>query len=1025
VSAGREGPNTSSPGACVTSDAPVGTAASAASRILIVDDEPEIVALLREFLESRGCAVATAASVATARAALHDRSFELVLLDLRLPDGSGIDVLREAQTLTACPEIVMVTAHASLDSAIAAMEAGAAGYVLKPLDLEQLGVVVERVLERRKLVAVNASLQTELTRRLRESEALLTIARTLGETLDVREALRRICRELARLTGADTSAAYLYDPDGDLLQPYAAYRVPPEHLQLLAGTGLPVRAEGFYLPVWEARQPIYSDSIATDPRFHHTLFRSIPHQSGLILPLVLDDEVAGAFYLVWWTTRRTFDAHELTLVQDVAQQVGLLLRNVRLFDAGERTRRRLEILYEVSRRLAAVHATNDILSLIVNEAVRLLGVDAAGLRLREGDDLVVGARTESAALLMSRERLRMGESLSGVVAATGEPVIVEDLASDARYDDHHKRGALALGYHGFAGVPLRASGGVIGVLNVYSRSGRRFRPDELSLLSALADQASLAIEKSRLLQATQAREREFTKLYTITSQLASNLSLDRVLDLITSDVIDLLRCDAAGVYGYDPDRDGLTFRRGLNLDPELTRNLVLRPGEGVAGRAFAERQPIWTKDRLAAGLQYSHEAARLIAERAPRAYLAVPILRRDAVYGVLVGYWFAPHECSPDEIRLLSTLAAQAAIAVDNSVLFEETRTQQMRLSQIFDSTSDGIMLVDHAGLIAAANKRVAWLLGLDAPPIDRPLAGLLDGLQVRDTEDWRRLQDHPPTPDSDGRQGDIEVMSPAPRVLRWSAEPTRDAAGVRVGVTLTLQDVTREREVNQMKSDFVSFVTHQLRTPLAGIKWLLELAAEDPALPEDARGYIADSREAARRLIALVNDLLDISRLESGRLTIAPVPVDLVTLTQDVLRETEGLMTSKGHEVVLTGAGTAIADTQLLRQVVLNLVSNAAKYTPAGGKIEIRIDGDRRDVTWSVSDNGIGIPASARPRLFEKFYRADNVQALETEGTGLGLYLVRLIVEQLRGRIRYESAEAQGSTFVVTIPAAEPATLA
>ena len=405
--------------------------------ILIVDDEPDIASAMWEFLDDAGYRVQVSGSVAAARRALGGQAFAMALVDLSLPDGSGLDLMREAAGEPAPPDFVVVTGNATLASAIAAVEAGAAGYILKPIDFGKLTALVGRVLALRKLTADNAYLQAELTERLRESEALLAIARTLGETLDLREAFRRVCRELARLTRADTAAAYLYDLGSDLLQPTAAYRVPAEHLPTLSGTPLHLRAEGFQLPLFWARQPIASDDVAADPRFHHPLFRSVPHRSGLMLPLVLDGEVAGAFYLVWWTARRTFEERELALLDNIARQVGLLLRNVRLFDGAERDRARLKTLYEVSGRLAAVHDPEEILSLIVNETVALLGVEAVGLRLREGDDLVVAARTESAAPLMSRARLRVGESLSGVVVATGAPVIVEDLTEDTRFDEAH------------------------------------------------------------------------------------------------------------------------------------------------------------------------------------------------------------------------------------------------------------------------------------------------------------------------------------------------------------------------------------------------------------------------------------------------------------------------------------------------------------------------------------------------------------------------------------------------------------
>jgi signal transduction histidine kinase len=158
--------------------------------------------------------------------------------------------------------------------------------------------------------------------------------------------------------------------------------------------------------------------------------------------------------------------------------------------------------------------------------------------------------------------------------------------------------------------------------------------------------------------------------------------------------------------------------------------------------------------------------------------------------------------------------------------------------------------------------------------------------------------------------------------------------------------------------------------------------------------------------------------------MTVATTPVDLEALTRDVLAETAVLVQEKGHRVSLAGAAGAApvaADAQLLRQVVLNLVSNAIKYTPDGGAIEIRLEPDAGMLRWSIRDSGIGVPLSSQARLFEKFYRAENVATLETEGTGLGLYLVRLIMEQLDGRVWCESEEGAGATFLFTLPLAAP----
>src|SRR5262249_23961430 len=156
---------------------------------------------------------------------------------------------------------------------------------------------------------------------------------------------------------------------------------------------------------------------------------------------------------------------------------------------------------------------------------------------------------------------------------------------------------------------------------------------------------------------------------------------------------------------------------------------------------------------------------------------------------------------------------------------------------------------------------------------------------------------------------------------------PTKNGAGVTVGFTLTFQDVTQEREISRMKSEFVSFATHQLRTPLTGIRWMLELAAAEPDLTADAASYVQGARDSAERLIRLVNDLLDVSRLERGALMMHPAPVRLDEVTRSVLDEASALVQERGHRISVTVGdrlGSVVVDPSLLRQVVMNLVSNA-----------------------------------------------------------------------------------------------------
>jgi PAS domain S-box-containing protein len=367
---------------------------------------------------------------------------------------------------------------------------------------------------------------------------------------------------------------------------------------------------------------------------------------------------------------------------------------------------------------------------------------------------------------------------------------------------------------------------------------------------------------------------------------------------------------------------------------------------------------------------------------------------------------------------VLNKVLKQHELAVDNARLYAESRRQQARLGRILDSTSDGIVLVDRAGVIVSANRRAGELLVVD--PQRAAGRGLLEvilraGAVAEDAALATLDALFGPSPTI--RDGDLELAD-GQRIVHWIGQPTDD--GEVQGFTLTFHDVTREREISRMKSDFVSFAAHQLRTPLSGIKWMLEVAREEPGISPSLASCIADAAASAERLIGMVGDLLDVSRLESGGLTTEMRATDLVAMTRAVVDEIAPLVAQKEHRLTLTGddgAPIVVVDEQLMRQAMLNVLSNAIKYTPEGGEITVAITRDEETISWVVRDNGIGIPKSAQAQLFEKFYRADNAEAVDTNGKGLGLYMVRLIITRFGGRLHWTSEEGQGTTFGFVLP--------
>jgi diguanylate cyclase (GGDEF)-like protein len=350
-------------------------------------------------------------------------------------------------------------------------------------------------------------------------------------------------------------------------------------------------------------------------------------------------------------------------------------------DRDAQERQRLEVLYHVTRRLAAVHETDDILDYIVNAATTLLGVEAAGLRLRDGDDLVLRARTENAAGIMGRERLPVGESLSGQVVASGQPVAVEDVVEDARYDARHRGAAVEHGFHGFLSVPLRAHERIVGVLNVYTTRRRRFLPDEIALLTMFADQASLAIEKGRMLQEARQQAVRLEALARLNQAVSSSLDIDEVLRITAEAATELTGAPAASFWTADEHKRELHLRvtttdEGTVNDFPLKR---LRFDQGLVGWVAAHARPLDVPNVVG---DPRAMAGEWLEARGLTSVYATPILFHSSLLGVLMLFGRAPFRLAAADRGVLDAFVSQAGVAIRNARLYDEVRLSEERLAQ-------------------------------------------------------------------------------------------------------------------------------------------------------------------------------------------------------------------------------------------------------------------------------------------------------------------------------------------------------
>jgi PAS domain S-box-containing protein len=342
----------------------------------------------------------------------------------------------------------------------------------------------------------------------------------------------------------------------------------------------------------------------------------------------------------------------------------------------------------------------------------------------------------------------------------------------------------------------------------------------------------------------------------------------------------------------------------------------------------------------------------------------------------------------------------------------------------MLDSIGEGVIVADVEGKILLINAAASQLLGIDATQmVNKPFTAIplyeISG-KLMEVEQ-RPLSAVIKT----GKKVEHEVLVTAgngiKRYLKVIASPVMQEGNI-VGAIEIVRDVTKEKEVDRMKTDFISIASHQLRTPLSAIRWFSEmlLAGDLGKLKDSQQEFVGNISQSTKRLIDLVGSLLNISRLEAGRVTVDPKPTDLKKLIEGVVTDLKTDLADRRQkiEIYVDEAMPQInVDARLVSQVYMNLLTNAIKYTPNSGQIYVRVVLKGKEVVSEVKDSGYGIPRVEQAKIFQRFFRASNIVKVETDGTGLGLYLIRVIVESSGGRVWFESEEGKGTTFWFTLP--------
>jgi signal transduction histidine kinase len=636
------------------------------------------------------------------------------------------------------------------------------------------------------------------------------------------------------------------------------------------------------------------------------------------------------------------------------------------------------------------------------------------------------------------------------------------------------------------GIPLLAKGEPNGIIALEKREPDFYTSDQIQVAAAFAGQAAIAMENARLYEETRRlsneldarvrlRTQELTEanretqaLLHILTELSASLDMDQVLDRTLAVLNEASGAQESAIWlvrngasGAEAEAGSLqAFHRlsgeiGGIRDPKISPPPAFE--QALAKFVVQSRKPVVlpTVPPEAvdpAGVPAGEPAGEpagvpngepAITEAGPfHSLAAVPLILGEDVLGSLQLYHTQPGFFSDGLLNLVQAAARQMSITIHNAGLYGlirdqaehlggMLRQQQIEASRsraILEAVGDGVLVTDNENRITLLNASASGILGLPAPQtlgegVDRMVGWAGPGVQ-----EWVGAIQAWSSDPGRCRPGDSyhdQVTLSNGRIAGIHLAPVIWRAGF-LGTVTIFRDITREITADRLKSDFITNISHELRTPLMSLQGYVELllVGAGGALTDSQRQHLEVIQHNTGRLSVLVEDLLDISRIETGRLALSQEPVDLAGVAGRVIQDLQRQareenksirfqLAAAGHEAVV------VADSERMVQIFENLLGNAYRYTPSGGSVEVRIQPSETEVQVEVQDTGIGIPLAEQGRIFERFYRGEHPLVQAVPGAGLGLSIVKALVEMHQGRVWASSSgkEGEGSTFGFSLP--------
>ena len=877
----------------------------------------------------------------------------------------------------------------------------------------------------------NAQLFNSLDQEKARLELLYRLSQRLPENLDTRDVAQRALDDLRAVLGALRGIAFIREPDSNRLRLVAVSGYDAEPVEMLdERIGIQV---GNGLAGWVAaqRQPALLDDVSENEHWIPILGLDNRVRSALSVPLVSRDELQGVLSIYSEQVGFFNDGHR-QIAESAAATVAATVANAQLYEQAQHRALEQETLREAVLALTTALDRDEVVKRILARLQEVVPYDSASVQLLKEDRLeIVGGRGfRNLPDLLGLSFPVDGDNPNSEVVRTRAPFIVEDApAVYAGFQDGPDSQAVT---RSWLGVPMLVGEHLVGMIALDKREPEFYTQEHARLAEAFAAQAAVAIENSRLFQAER-EQRELSKaLEEAAAAVNSTLHLEQVLDRILEQVEQVVPGDAFNIMLIKDGKAGLVRGRGYEHPDDHIPHFNVTIAEYPSLMKMTQTgEPIVVPDTSA-----DPDWVPPRGREWRRSYVAAPIRVGGTTVGFLNVIGTRPGQFGLADARRLQVFGNHVGAAIHNARLYREQlnyadrleervqeRTAQLqaqyaRLAAILSSASDGIVVTDSAGEIVQSNPVAeAWLTQTLPPKDAARLREAVQGLAARAEERPEKV---------------LELTG---LDLELSAAPVSEPGAEEAAAVVAIHDVSHLKALDRMKTRFVSSVSHELRTPVTTIKLYTELIRRHPEKWEE---YVATLTQEADRQARLVEDILQISIIDAGRLEMNPRPTSLAELAE--IAVINHLALAQERELTLEhrpappsppkteGAGggepVALVDPERMMQALNNLVVNAINYTPAGGKVVISTSQAQAEgrawATATVEDTGMGIPEEELPHVFERFFRGEQPQLMQLPGTGLGLAIVKEIVELHGGRVTLESQVGEGTTFTAWLPLAD-----